>query len=219
MILSIITRIILFITVLGLQFNIQKSGDLVRVSTDGKKIALAKYAAELIGDHHPVSPVGLHHPWSVQSHQLALTGRLYWEVEAMHYADGHCLSTFGVMVTSSLGKDYPGADAESWGVELRCDTIKTTIVMRHAGVNLYEEVVCCVRGPHTHRYGQLLDCSSRSLSVLDAENSKIIYTFENVDTPKGITPVFGVYNSSTIRLAEPAKINEKPMLSFPVVQP
>lgn len=183
-------------------------------------MAPADHAATLLRGHHPVSTRGLGQARCVLGNRLTPTGLVYWQVEATRTTDGSCSFIFGVMSSVFLGDEYPGAGISSWGVDIECNSATTTLRMQHAAKRLHEVVCETICRQDTHRCGLLLDVDNRSLSVIDGETSQNIFTFQNIDTSKGVTPIYGVYPGSyygTLRLINPEEIKNSTLLPFPVV--
>lgn len=208
---------LLFLTVPNIQGDHQRAGGSIRVSRDGKKMAQDDYA-NLLGDHHHKFEEGLRNPYTVLGNPLMTHGRLYWEVEATHAAGDCCSFRFGVMSSETPGYHYPGSDGESWTVDLECDNSTTTIRMLHANQCLHEEVCNNTSGQHANRYGLLMDIQNRSLSVIDHKSSHSIFAFTNLNTSRGVTPVFAFdyFHKSTLRLVDPDEIQHAPLLPFVV---
>lgn len=171
---------------------------------------MISYSKELTkkfcGYYHPESKIKQRYANVVLGTPCITSGRLYWEVEAAHVADGRCHFHFGVTSSPKPADCDPIKDNTSWGVYFDCDNERTTIIMRHADQCLHKVVLNIASKHLIHRNGLLLDIDKRSLSVIDSKSKKMIYSFTNVDTTRVITPFFSVYDKMTLRLMCPDEI-------------
>lgn len=164
-------------------------------------------------DHHPESNKELRYKNIVLGNIMMVSGSLYWKVEAEHKPGGCCRFLFGV--TSSLTPEEcnPVTESMAWMVQLDCDNTKMTISMLHAGHCFHTEDYRITTSDCTHQFGLWLNTDKRSLSVIDANDINIIYSFMNVDASQGITPIFAALDcAGTLRLLERDEIGHAAML-------
>lgn len=199
-----IFHISLLLSVPNVKFDHQRAGEKVCVSTDGMRITTDKYALSQLGNHLPGSARELKNPATVLGKPLPMTGLLYWEVAIAKYSSNEKQSySLGVVPsTSPLCRDHVADDV--FRVVVTCAQ-SIIVEMMHKDQCLHKQILCWRENQSHYGFGLLMDIDNCTLSVShNTEKScRHLYTFKNVDTSKGVMPIFKVVYSAILSLVDP----------------
>lgn len=208
------------------------------------EITSDEFALLKLGDYYPGSAKECKDPQTVLGKPLPMTDLLYWEVaiadkvydyfnleqlysfwnlpynrNALYTTTNqNKLYSFGIVPsTSPWDHDHQADDV--FLVVLNCNVSASSInvKMMHKGQCLHEEILRWRNIQSHNGFGLLMDIDNRTLSVAynTEESCRLLYTFENVDTSKGITPMFKVVDYANLYLMNPNSLqlnNLRPFL-------